>query len=781
MLQINKSRLVPEQATAASEFVSPAELYAAVAGFVRRQFRVIAFVLLLSLALGAAYLFTAPARYTAHAVLVIDTHKTQFSQQSPLGDLPIDSATIDTQIEILKSENIAQSVIKQLHLTEDPEFVSPPAGVIGTSIGIITSALTFSTPSLPRPGEGASSEFQLMRGALGTFQSKLSVARLGLTYAIAIDYQSFSPDRAAQVANAVADGYVVDELEAKYQTTRRAAAWLQDRLKELREESSKAERAVVDYKAKNNIVDTGGRLMNEQQLAELSSNLIQARAQTSEAKARLERVQQILSTDDLDPAGSAAATVTDTLHNEVITKLRQQYLDYSAKVSDWTTRYGASHLAVVNLRNQMRELRRSILDELRRIAETYKSDYEISKTREDSVQKSLDQIVSESQTTNEAQIVLHDLESSAQSYRALYDNFLQRYMESVQQQSFPISEARLITQAAPPQGKSAPRISLVLMLAGVGGLILGAGIGVLRDISDRVFRTTGQVEERLQADCISVVPLVKGGMSSVNDAPKTFRPPDPQVTELAPFADPAIISRDQSMLWTIVDSPFSRFAESIRAIKVATDLSNVVKANRVIGITSSLPNEGKSTIATALAELISHGGGRALLVDCDLRNPSLSRKLTPHATAGLLDLIAGKALPDEVVCTEPVTGLAFLPAVVHTRLAHTSEILASEATRQVFEKLREAYDYIIVDLSPLAPVVDVRAMTHLVDSFVFVVEWGRTKIDIAQHALGGARGVYENLLGIVLNKANMDTFGRYERYRGNYYYNRYYARYGYTD
>ena len=128
-----------------------------------------------------------------------------------------------------------------------------------------------------------------------------------------------------------------------------------------------------------------------------------------------------------------------------------------------------------------------------------------------------------------------------------------------------------------------------------------------------------------------------------------------------------------------------------------------------------------------------------------------------------------------------MTGLSFLPAVLQTRLAHSSEILASEATRRLFERLREAYDYIVVDLSPLAPVVDVRAMTHLVDTFVFVVEWGRTKIDVVEHALGDSRGVYKNLLGIALNKADMNSFGRYESHRGNYYHNRYYARYGYTD
>jgi succinoglycan biosynthesis transport protein ExoP len=559
-------------------------------------------------------------------------------------------------------------------------------------------------------------------------------------------------------------------LEAKFQTTRRASVWLQDRLKELREQSTNAEHAVNDFKQTNNIVDSGGRLLNEQQLAELNSALVQAQAQTAEAKARLDRVSQILQSKDPDPVNGAAGTVTDTLHNEVITKLRQEYLDLAAKAEDWTKRYGANHLAVVNLRNQMREIRHNILDELGRIAESYKSDYEISKAREDSVTNSLADIVKQSQTLSGAQVTLHDLEASAQTYRALYDNFLQRYMESVQQQSFPISDARVITPATRPGGKSSPKTTLIVALATVGGLIFGIGFGFLREISDRVFRTTGQIKEHLDADCVAVVPLVKvvGKQAPVSAASQSGG------TE-------RIISRDNSLLRMVLDAPFSRFTESIRALKVAVDLSRIVKTNKVIAITSSLPNEGKSTIATTLAQIIAHSGSNVLLVDCDLRNPSLSRKLSLGAVTGLLEVISGAATLEEVVWRDSTTGLSFLPTVVAARLAHSSDLLASDATKMVFEKLREAYDYVIVDLSPLAPVVDVRAMTHLVDSFLFVVEWGRSKIEVAELALGTANGVYENLLGVVLNKADMTRLGRYESHRGNYYHNRYYSRYGYTD
>ena len=168
------------------------------------------------------------------------------------------------------------------------------------------------------------------------------------------------------------------------------------------------------------------------------------------------------------------------------------------------------------------------------------------------MEKSLKQTVAESQTTNEAQVTLHNLQSSAETYRALYDSFLQRYMESVQQQSFPVSEARLITRATLPLSKSSPKSMLIMGLAAVGGLMLGGALGFLRDVSDRVFRTTGQIEEGLKADCISVIPLVKNLPTAEK---RTI--PEPSLTQ---FAGERAIFADQSLLWTVAHSPLSRFA-----------------------------------------------------------------------------------------------------------------------------------------------------------------------------------------------------------------------------
>ena len=700
---------------------------------------------------------------------MIDSRKVQPFQQQMVGDISPESWSVDSQVEVLQSENVALAVIKELHLTEDPEFVAPDDGLFSTIKGLVLNPSTIMGLVLNPFGssEGQPSEFALNRAAIGRLQSHLNISRAGLTYVMNIGFRSHNPQRAAQVANAVAEAYIVDQLEAKYQATRRTGTWMRDRIKELRDQATNAERGVVDFKAKNNIVAAGDRLMNEQQLSELNSSLIQARAQTAEAKAKLDRIDEILRSGVEVPD----ATVTDSLSSKVITNLRSQYLDYSRKAAEYSAKYGSSHLAVANLRNQMREIRKVIFDELGRIAQTYQSDYEIAKAREESISKSLADIVTVSQTANQAQVSLRELESSAQSYRGLHDNFLQRYMESVQQQSFPITEARLITAATPPMGPSNPRTMFVLMVAAAGGVIVGSGLGLLRDIADRVFRTSDQVASILHADCIAVVPKVKG--------PVTLRPCQPRIDYAG--LEHRIIKRDQSLFWAVIDSPISRFAESIRAIKIAADLNGAANGSNVLAFTASLPNEGKSTAAMALAQSIANVGGRVVVLDADLRNPGLSRKLIPEAKVGLLEVLANQVRLEDALCVDPDTRLAFLPAVVNERIAHSSEVLASAGTKILIERLRQSYRYIIIDLPPLAPVVDVRAMTHLVDSFVFVIEWGRTKIDVVERALTTAPGVYDNLLGVVLNKADLNLLGRYESHCRDYFYNRHYERYGYVD
>jgi succinoglycan biosynthesis transport protein ExoP len=740
-------------------------------------------------------------------MLLIDSSKArilQQQQQAPLGDIPIDTAQVETQVEILKSENIGLSVIKDLKLTADPEFAG--------SGGLFA---------------GQDSETQLNRKSLAYFLAKRSITRVGRTYVLDVGFTSLSAGRAAEVANAIADAYIVDQLESKYQATRRASVWLQDRIKELRQQASDADRAVLDYREKNKIVSVGGsasgpRLLGEQQLEDLNTQLGAARAIAEDTKARLERINDVMNRDVAD------ASVADSLKSEVITRLRNNYLDLSAKEAIWSARYGSGHLAAVNLRTQMAELRRAIHDELGRIAESYKSDYEIGKSRVEGLERELQKLVASSQITNRDRLGLTDLESTARVYHTIYDNFLQRYMEAIQQQSFPITEARVISPAAAPQRKSGPLGLSVLGVAGLIGVVLSFGLALLRESIDRVFRTARQVESDLHLSCLAVLPRLsvpstipsEAAKREKGAAPKAGRPGLPSsggggsklqpalaaafdMVRLKPssiislasdaikdiagnsFDAAADVKRfdfsNREMLRRAVDEPLSAFAEGVRSIKIAMDIRASSKGNRVVGITSTLPGEGKSTVASNLAELMAHSGKRVVLLDGDLRNPTLTRMITPRAKAGVLEVLSNQTTLDDAIYVDERTGLNFLPAVWTSRIVHTNEILASNELKNLVENLRNAYDCVIIDFAPLAPVVDVRTTTEIVDCYVYVVEWGRTPRKTVQHQLLAAPELYDRLLGIVLNKADIGVMRRYEDYSGSYYRTKYYGQYGYTE
>jgi capsular exopolysaccharide synthesis family protein len=951
-------------------------VYQAALDFLRRQYPVIAIATAIMIALGLVHIFTTPPTYSATADLMIDSSPIRlFQQQSMFPQMQVDTGTVESQVEILKSDNIALAVIKKLHLAGDPEFVGGGGGLIGTVMSAIKSL--FSTP-------GPMSEATANHVAIDALHGRLQVERLGLTYIITIAFTSLDPNRAAVIANSLADAYIDDQLESKYQAARRAGTWLQERLGELRAQATTAERAVVAFKNKNNMVDAGGRTINEQQLAELNSQLVLAQSQTSDARAKVDRVQAILTSNS--PDATVDATVADTLKDDVINKLRDQYLELARRAADWSAKYGADHLAVVNVRNQMGEIQGSIRAELQRIAETYKSDLEEATQREESVKKQLNQAVAQSQVTNEAQVSLRELQTNAESYQSLYNNFLQRYMESVQQQSFPITEARVISAASAPLGPSGPRTFRVLALATVAGLMFGAMAGAWREFADRVFRTRNQIEELLQVECIALVPLMPdldsaqpqasrgskfSGLGDGSGALKGFSDlqrgtklagqslsnkiaglrtesgfvgaPRDGVRDERKFPDPgqvsanvnaprygavfqAVEARDEAQpdgtaeaanlgnplaivplsktgeavkpstrlavtqpseaagavqletpeaaqpneiaeevltgaaggklqdnessqeilapasaeagevdrsasvefatdlkleteatqqdqantvlsellhvvntsgnvktpdrrirevagaYAAIVESPFSAFAEAIRSVKMAVDLNPTGGDGKIIGFTSSVPNEGKSTVTVAVARLTAQTGARTLLVDCDLKNPSVSRLLAPRTAAGLLEVLRGQTPLEDAIWTDDATKLEFLPVALKARLAQSSEILASEKTRKFFEGLRQHYDYIFMDFSPLMPIVDVRGSTRLVDGFVYIVEWGKTRTDHVQNALRSARGVYEHLLGVVLNKVDLKSLGRYDGHGGSYYHHGdYYHRYGYTD
>jgi len=609
----------PQVASAEEPLIDLAEAFRVL----RRRRILVASILAVAVFGAGVYLAMTPARYTASSMLLFDVRKIEPFQQQGYPNAAADSAFVDSQVEVLKSENLARSVVRTLSLQSDPEF-APSGGfaIQGLKEGIVEAVLGTSQTS---------KESDQFARVVRMFQKNLTIKRTGLTYVVSIDYRSLDPNKAARISNAAAEAYLVGELESKYQSARRANVWLEDRINELKAQAAKAERAVAEYKAKND-VDTSESRLNEQQLADASS---------------------------------------------------------------------------------------------------------------------------------QRRVLLKDLESSAQTYRALHEALLQRVTQFTQQQSFPAAEARVVSQASPPLEKSEPKALIALGVASVLGLVGGFGAAFAREYFDRTFRSSKQLEREVGVECLGILPAI---------APARWRLPKlRQDVASGERIIPASMERHR----LVVREPLSRFAETIRDLKVAADTADLHRPNKVIGITSARPHEGKSLLAANLSEMIALSGCKVLLIDCELRNGGLTGQFAPKARGGLLEVVAGRAAVNDFVWRDTITNLHFLPAVKPAggRDQNTKEQLSPAALFQrtqltpmglkaLLESVQDSYDYVILDLPPITPVADVKAISHLVDAFILVIEFGRTPQQAVIDALNAAPTVREKLLGTVLNKADPNELRR---------------------
>jgi succinoglycan biosynthesis transport protein ExoP len=729
--------------------------FALLLGAARRQASILALGASMGVLLGFAYIFATVPQFTATTDLLIESQKDKDSAGTSIAELTFDTGAIDSQVDVLKSQKIALSVISTLKLANDPAFAESR----GTALG---QAMTFLRSTIARWfATGAKSnaeESELRRAAIiKQLKDNLDVRRDGGTYVLSINYTSPDRGKAAAVANAFAEAYLADQLDSKFEATQRASGWMQARIAELKKDSLESDSAVQKFKADHGLITADGKLVSDQQLSELNTQMVLAHRDTASAEARYSQIAEILK------SGQSDAAVTDSLGSPVITELRQKFLADSKTESELESKLGAAHLQVVALKRNMAEYQRLIFEELKRIADTYRNDGEVARAKEQSLDSSMAALVGQNAGTNQTMVQLRELEREAETYRTLYQSFLQRYQETIQQQSYPMTEARVITAALPPTVPSRPKRSLALAFSLVLGLMAGGAIGVLKEFGDRVFRVASQVRNELGLEPLGMLQVVETttpykSIGGERRAPKLVAPKD-------------------SLQRYSIDHPLSAFSETLRAIKVAADLSLADRKSKIIGVISVLPREGKSTVSKNFASLLAHLGTKTLLIDGDLRNPGLTRALAAHADAGILEAIRGDRALSDLLLSEPDSGLSFLPAVITKRVHHTSEILASTGMRSLLTESAKDFDYIVVDLPPLAPVVDVRAAASMFDAFVLVVEWGQTSRPMVQTMLGADGLIYDRCIGVVFNKVQLDKIGLYERQDSKDYYYRHFSQY----
>ncbi|MEI9426799.1 MULTISPECIES: polysaccharide biosynthesis tyrosine autokinase [unclassified Mesorhizobium] len=732
-------------------------------GMAARQAKVVGVCAIIGLFLGLLYLQTTPPKFVSVSSVLIDEGLNKI-----VDDISATSTTMQTdsailsQIEILTSTRLAAVVVDKLKLDQNDAFMNPPQSALAQGVGMIRGLIQYVHPSQSTPGAGDISKLDpAARDALIAtsrrdyailkLQNEIRADRVGRSYVIALGYQATDPGLAKAITKAYADAYLADQLDASFDATERAAVWLQGRLTELRESSQQASLAVEKFRAEHGLsANSDGQLMSDKQLADLNAQLIVAQADTARASARYQQYKSIVDSGS-DNAFKDAAISSDQPSSAVIAALKTRYLTVAKRQQDVEANFGPQHPQAVALAKEKADISAQIFGELKQLTQNYRNEYEVALARETALRANVAAAQGKSSIDNQSQVKLRDLDQKATALTTLYQTFLGRYEEAAQQQSFPVGKIRIISDASTPLAASSPRTVIVLGLSLVLGVLMGAGFGGLNEFNERFFRTGEEVRDRVGLKFLGYLPTI-GSKPTKEDKPDE---PDLKVAR-----SPAAIERRARMRVSI-DAPASMFSETLRSAKIAFDVVMEGQASRVIGVVSVLPGEGKSTVAANLAGLLAANGARTLLIDGDLRNPGLSRSLGMEAEQGLMEAVVSGQTWQSVGKIDRQTKLAIIPAVSRGHFSHTSELLSSAGMRRFIENAKETFEYIVVDLPPLGPVVDAKAFAPLVDGFVLVAEWGRTPRAMVRSMLESEPYVANKIVGAVLNKVDLKKLAKY--------------------
>lgn len=739
------------------------------AALLRRSRTIVASVIIF-VALAVVYLLFATASYTSMTQILLDENMTKYAEDQPP---PASSQQADMEIasavEILKSNEMALRVVDAADLANNDEILHPPMSpmaLIKSGIGLVVSAFK---PGPTDVSESAARDAARQKAA-ATLQEGLTVERVTRSSVVAVSFSSRDPLLAAKVTRAYADAYLTDQLNANFDATERASVWLQERLNDLRQRSQQAALDVEKYKADNGLTSTGGELMSEQQLADLNKQLIIAQADTASASARYNQYKSIVDQGPDNAVKNATISSSQT-DNTVLQDLKTRYLAVQKREQDVTQNFGADHPQAVALKAERQDITRQIYQELQQLTASYHNEFEVAQSRATSLRDSIEGVVGKNSEANKSLVHLNELDQKATALKTLYESYLSRYEEASQQRSFPIAKARVISQAGVPTAPSSPKKTLVMALSVVLGLMAGGAFAAFQEFRDRYFRVEADVRSALGLKFLGYLPMLGRPVPNKKRGWKRRR---------AKTTQPAIMEEGEQgvaferIMRIAVEAPRSIFAETLRNAKLASDVMLQGRSDRVIGVVSALPGEGKSTTAANFAALLASSGKRTLLIDADLRNPGLSRMLKSPPEVGLIEAALGEIPWASAVRVDPRTKLAILPVVVRDHLLHTSELLSSQGMLNLMDNARKMFDYVVVDLAPLAPVIDAKAFAPQVDAFIFVAEWGATPTSLVKDLLEQEQQINSRILGVILNKTDMTELTRYsdfggsERYRNKY-------------
>ncbi len=736
--------------SSSSEELNLRELWRAL---MRRRLLLLATIIVITAA-AYAYISQQTPMYTAEALIHVKNRDGKVVQiQDVVDDMAADPATIESEVAFLTSRGFLRRNVEALNLVNDPEF--NPSLLKDKSAPSFLKTINplqyipkewlaaFRKPATGEPDAAKVDPAALeLNAVIDRFANRLTVAQSGRSYVISLSFMSEDPTKAADIANKLAEEYLVTQLEAKYQAAQRATEWLSKRIDELRGQVLEAEAKIVEYRTKNNMVDTSNQ--NNPitlQFFQLNTQLALAQAQRAEAEARLSQAKSLLNS----PGGISAAALV--LSSPLMASLRDQETQLTRQLSEMSTIYGENHPQMINTRASIQSVRDKMRDEVQRIIQDDTNEVAVAKARERELTNNMAKLQGDAARVDLAGVELADLTSEADTNRQLFQTFLTRFKEIVEQQGLQEADARILSAADVPTAPSDPKIALFTMIAFAGSVVLGVLLVfvVERWDSDYGFRSADEIQAALGVRALALVP---------------------DLSRRETQGDPA---EDY-----ILQKPNSAYAEALQRIRTSLFLTDGEHPPKTILVTSSVPLEGKSTIAASLARQSARSGLKVILIDADLRRPRLHEVIGLPNQNGLSEVLTGRANPEAAIKRDEKSGLDFLPAGIG--VVSPPDLFRSSTMKILLEEMAAYYDLVIIDTPPVAAVSDSFTLSGIVDKSIYVIRWEQTPRNVA---LAGIRQMIDagaDIAGIVLARVDVKKHARYG-YADSGYYRGYYRKY----
>jgi succinoglycan biosynthesis transport protein ExoP len=708
------------------------DLHAILAAALRR-WKLIVTVTLFALIATYGVLKLVPSRYISTVEILVYDPQQQINAEVQKPIFPfVDAVSNDamtTEIDLLKSKSVALRVASELGLDRDPEF-QPHNRLAELAEELGFSNLGRTLRSSDRTvGDAEEEQAERLDQAADELLKSMQVWQQA--YILFVTATSHSPIMAQRLASAIAKDYLTSQREARQEALQRVATWLKDRVDNLQARVLETEASIEKLKSENDIRDAEFNANREKQIGELNTQLMQARAEVGEKRARLDQVRSVIeSNGDIQSIPELTASAT-------LRELRQKQAALNSRAADLQNKLGPNHLQVIALRAELATINQQMNSETAHILGDMKNSYGIAVRQEQSLEASLQSLTAHA--NSESYVKLQQLQRVAGANRKLYDSYLAQYDDISERRTLQGATSRIISPATLPRSPGSPRRMLFYALGTVGGLGGGFFLAFLLEYFRPGVRTSAEIEQSYGQPVVGIIPLVPG---------RNIRG-----------------TSGNQPLNIMVDSPFSHLGEAVRGMRISLELAST--GSKVILITSALPAEGKSTAAMLLAASSATSGKRTVLLDCDLHQHATSDALQNMHRPGLSELLRGTVELRDVLIKDPVTTAYVIPA--GSMVPNAADLLMSQRMRDLIAALRKEFDYIVMDTAPLLPVVDALVLTTIADRVLVIVEWGQTPRASISEAFKVLRPEVHRVAGIVLNKVDLNQlpgygYGRSYRY-----------------